>query len=125
MMVTCREIYDLCIQVDAHLLGAFDVSVGRTVQVCFPPPNPPPSRQISLDVMPSLEELSSEVLSAHIPGELGSGEVWWRDHQVWLQERGYMLRPRYKPDWIPSWADGKKRFFQCEDGHRNFVSSLI
>ncbi|KAJ3477233.1 hypothetical protein NLI96_g10607 [Meripilus lineatus] len=29
-------------------------------------------------------------------------EIFWRDHQVWLQEKGYMLRPRYHPDWIPS-----------------------
>ena len=39
------------------------------------------------------------------PGELDENEIWWRDHQVWLQERGYMLRPRYRPDWTPSWED--------------------
>ncbi|KAI0358590.1 hypothetical protein OH77DRAFT_1397313 [Trametes cingulata] len=37
--------------------------------------------------------------------ELSSSECWWRDHQVWLQERGYMLRPRYRPGWKPSWKD--------------------
>ncbi|KAI0363368.1 hypothetical protein BV20DRAFT_958430 [Pilatotrama ljubarskyi] len=37
--------------------------------------------------------------------ELSRSECWWRDHQVWLQERGYMLRPRYRPGWRPSWKD--------------------
>jgi hypothetical protein len=30
-------------------------------------------------------------------------EEFWRDHQRWLQDCGYMLRPRYMPDWQPSW----------------------
>ncbi|KAI0790923.1 kinase-like domain-containing protein [Abortiporus biennis] len=30
-------------------------------------------------------------------------EIFWRDHQQWLEESGYMLRPRYRPDWQPSW----------------------
>ena len=29
-------------------------------------------------------------------------EVFWKDQQVWLQEKGYMLRPRYHPNWVPS-----------------------
>ncbi|KAJ3478322.1 hypothetical protein NLI96_g9841 [Meripilus lineatus] len=33
---------------------------------------------------------------------LRSTEVFWRDHQVWLQEQGYMLRSRYHADWVPS-----------------------
>ena len=52
------------------------------------------------------------------PGELDQDEVWWRDHQVWLQERGYVLRPRYRPDWVPSWSDGKRSYYECEDGQR-------
>ena len=49
--------------------------------------------------------------------KLSIGEVWWRDHQAWLQERGYMLRPRYRPGWVPSW-EGKPDVdpFSCEDG---------
>ncbi|KAJ6496860.1 hypothetical protein DFH09DRAFT_945771 [Mycena vulgaris] len=34
---------------------------------------------------------------------LSKGEIYWRDHQVWLQECGYMLRPCFRPGWIPSW----------------------
>ena len=31
-----------------------------------------------------------------------TSEYFWRDHQPWLQTQGYMLRPRYHPDWVPS-----------------------
>ncbi|KAJ7144700.1 kinase-like domain-containing protein [Mycena filopes] len=44
-------------------------------------------------------------------------EIWWRDHQVWLQEHcGYMLRPRFRPGWVPSWANTGKLRIQVEDG---------
>ena len=36
-------------------------------------------------------------------GKLASGEEWWRDHQEWLAQQGYMLRSRYRPGWVPSW----------------------
>ena len=48
-------------------------------------------------------------------GGLREHEYYWRDRQVWLAERGYMLRPRYKPDWKPSWLGTKKPFIFCED----------
>lgn len=31
-------------------------------------------------------------------------EVYWRDRYHWLLENGYRLRPRYHPEWIPSWV---------------------
>jgi hypothetical protein len=47
--------------------------------------------------------MSSETLSQERPcsfdGDLTPREVWWRDHQVWLQERGYKFRPGFMPDW--------------------------
>ncbi|KAK7692291.1 hypothetical protein QCA50_003916 [Cerrena zonata] len=45
-----------------------------------------------------------------------SDEVWWRDHQVWLAERGYMLRPRYRPGWVPSWKGTGECWQRFEDG---------
>ncbi|KIM78803.1 hypothetical protein PILCRDRAFT_75089 [Piloderma croceum F 1598] len=49
--------------------------------------------------------------------KLSGFEIFWRDHQKWLQERGYMLRPRYMPDWKASWlASTKKPYWMCEDG---------
>ncbi|OSX65919.1 hypothetical protein POSPLADRAFT_1052589 [Postia placenta MAD-698-R-SB12] len=53
----------------------------------------------------------------HTEGGLTDAEYYWRDHQPWLQECGYMLRPRYRPDWVPSWLGTKKLFSQCEDGY--------
>ncbi|KAI0773748.1 kinase-like domain-containing protein [Fomes fomentarius] len=32
-----------------------------------------------------------------------ASELFWKDRQQFLQSRGYMLRPRYRPGWIPSW----------------------
>ncbi|CAL1706283.1 unnamed protein product [Somion occarium] len=37
--------------------------------------------------------------------KLRSTETFWRDHYIWLKEQGYLLRPRYCPDWVPSWKD--------------------
>ncbi|KAJ6507302.1 hypothetical protein C8R47DRAFT_1100858 [Mycena vitilis] len=53
------------------------------------------------------------------PLRLTPREIFWRDHQVWLRECGYELRPRYQPDWIPSWrTDPTKLGLLCEDGIR-------
>ncbi|RPD52649.1 hypothetical protein L227DRAFT_514514 [Lentinus tigrinus ALCF2SS1-6] len=49
-------------------------------------------------------------------GGLFEHEFFWREHQQWLADAGYMLRPRYRQDWKPSWLESKKLFFQCEDG---------
>ncbi|KAI0325242.1 hypothetical protein GY45DRAFT_1261218 [Cubamyces sp. BRFM 1775] len=50
-------------------------------------------------------------------GQLNEDEVWWRVHQPWLEERGYMVRPRYRSDWVPSWhKDGGNDYYMREDG---------
>ncbi|THH17231.1 hypothetical protein EUX98_g9169 [Antrodiella citrinella] len=36
-------------------------------------------------------------------GALHDGEVQWRDRYLFLEEHGYVLRPRYHPEWKPSW----------------------
>ena len=47
---------------------------------------------------------------------LESNEAWWMEHQKWLEEKGYMLRPRYRPEWVPSWEKkGKKEPGNAED----------
>jgi hypothetical protein len=48
-------------------------------------------------------------------GELRASEIPWRDRQPWLEEQGYMLRPRYRPGWIPSWKKSGKRWQDAED----------
>ncbi|KIK92411.1 hypothetical protein PAXRUDRAFT_829989, partial [Paxillus rubicundulus Ve08.2h10] len=49
-------------------------------------------------------------------GQLSEPEVWWSQHYEWLKDNGYLLRPRYAPDWTPSWRGTKKNWFLCEDG---------
>ncbi|RPD78678.1 hypothetical protein L226DRAFT_457210 [Lentinus tigrinus ALCF2SS1-7] len=55
-------------------------------------------------------------------------ELWWRDHQEWLAEKGYMLRPRYKPGWKPSWVGRMKKYQyaeQFEDRHRPYLIDVL
>lgn len=48
-------------------------------------------------------------------GVLKGNEVTWRDRQLFLQSRGYMLRPRLRPGWKPSWISPRKEVTDCED----------
>ena len=50
------------------------------------------------------EDWISNPLEGHEPGELGDMEKWWVERQKALELAGYMLRPRYHPDWKPSWT---------------------
>ncbi|KAH9476241.1 hypothetical protein JR316_0011812 [Psilocybe cubensis] len=53
-----------------------------------------------------------------IPTALEPREVFWRDNQPWLLSCGYQLRPRFQPDWIPSWItnpNSKKSLLDTED----------
>ncbi|KAJ7144698.1 kinase-like domain-containing protein [Mycena filopes] len=50
-------------------------------------------------------------------GDLVGLEHYWRDHQVWLEECGYMLRPRFRSDWVASWKrDPTKSPLIADDG---------
>ncbi|CAL1706289.1 unnamed protein product [Somion occarium] len=58
----------------------------------------------------------SETHITHTRDQLGLAEVYWRDRQVWLEAQGYMLRPRYHPNWVPSWKDkSNPDLFRIED----------
>jgi len=48
-------------------------------------------------------------------GRLFKAELFWRDHQPWLKECGYLLRPRYDPDWVASWKGGSGNWGEAED----------
>ena len=50
------------------------------------------------------------------PGGLRPYESWWVERQKALEQAGYMLRPRYHPDWKPSWAGTHKDHDRFEDG---------
>ncbi|KAI9512192.1 kinase-like domain-containing protein [Russula earlei] len=49
-------------------------------------------------------------------GTLFPSELWWRDHYHDIESQGYVLRPRYHPNWEPSWRKSGKDFFKAEDG---------
>ena len=56
------------------------------------------------------------------PGGIGRIERWWIERQEALEQAGYMLRPRFRPGWQPSWTGTKKPYYDFEDGHRIRVS---
>ncbi|KAG6809342.1 hypothetical protein H0H92_000633 [Tricholoma furcatifolium] len=57
-------------------------------------------------------------------GELNEIEVFWRKYTPLFKERGYTVRPRYRPDWIPSWWNTSKDWEDCEDAIANFAKHL-
>jgi hypothetical protein len=56
------------------------------------------------------------------PVNLSSYEVKWRDRQPFLESKGYMLRPRLRPGWTPSWLSTGQDYDSCEDSARLPVS---
>lgn len=62
--------------------------------------------------------------SKNDPATLHPGEIWWRDRYQVLLDNGYQLRPRFRPDWKPSWQGKNVHPFTCEDAVPNIVCSL-
>ena len=56
-------------------------------------------------------------------GEIGGPETWWVERQQALEQAGYMLRPRYRTGWKPSWVTTGKHFLNVEDGQSQSVSA--
>jgi len=70
----------------------------------------------------------AETLREYFPfedGGLDRGEAFWRENYQFLLDHGYLLRPRYSPDWVPSWIGTNKGPWNCEDGIYLAVSSCI
>lgn len=49
------------------------------------------------------------------------GEIPWKKRYHDLEQRGYRLRPRYHPDWSPSWTGTNRDPTFCEDSVMTFV----
>ncbi|KAJ3748356.1 kinase-like domain-containing protein [Lentinula detonsa] len=59
------------------------------------------------------------------PNALSETEEWWLKHFEYLKERGYMMRPRYRPGWKPSYdPKGYKGMF-AEDGQTVIHSAIM
>jgi hypothetical protein len=56
------------------------------------------------------------------PGGIGEIEKWWVERQEALERAGYMLRPRYRPGWQPSWTGTGRFYLDFEDGQGIAVS---
>ena len=69
-----------------------------------------------LEARTSLESLGMQA------GGLSRIEKQWTNRQKALEEAGYMLRPRYHPEWQPSWTNTDKFFLDAEDGQAQAVS---
>ena len=57
-------------------------------------------------------------------GHLVEYEMWWSQHYEWLKEQGFLLRPRYAPDWVPSWKEKNPEPFFYEDARGSEVSGF-
>lgn len=63
-----------------------------------------------------------EALNAQLhPPEVNEDEQIWRDRYTFFLGRGYQLRPRYAPGWIPSWIGTDIDPFYCEDAVEQIV----
>ena len=47
--------------------------------------------------------------------DLSPSERFWQQRLQYLQQHGYLLRPRYSPDWKPSWLGTSVDPSFCED----------
>ncbi|KAL4065250.1 hypothetical protein J3A83DRAFT_4360518 [Scleroderma citrinum] len=58
-------------------------------------------------------------------GRLAEFEMWWVQHYEWFKGQGYLLRPRYAPDWVPSWQGKELDRFQYEDASASALPNLL
>ncbi|KAJ7078440.1 kinase-like domain-containing protein [Mycena belliarum] len=63
-----------------------------------------------------LKKASRLVLGGYRRLSVDEGENFWRQSQPFLLALGYQLRPRYRPDWIPSWTLKTNYWGEYEDG---------
>ena len=63
----------------------------------------------------SSQEAAHEESDSDFFARLSEGEVFWRDRFELFESRGFRLRPRYRPGWIPSWTVTGEERALCED----------
>lgn len=51
----------------------------------------------------ALRERGERLHALHARGELFDSEKPWLHRFDFLKARGYLLRPRYRPDWVAPW----------------------
>jgi len=68
---------------------------------------------------PTVDEISI-VLS-----RLSNAERKWEKRAEMLEKEGYILRPRLRPGWTPSWLESGEHPLECEDGERLPVDTSL
>lgn len=76
---------------------------------------------VDTSVDPSAEVVQEDGI--HPFDKLLLGMTWWRDHQQMPESHGYLLRPRLRPGWVPSWLNSEKVPILSEDGAVSLVSN--
>ncbi|KAI5118855.1 hypothetical protein M0805_008131 [Coniferiporia weirii] len=52
-------------------------------------------------------------------------EIWWRDRSVFLESKGYQLRPRFRHGWKPSWHGTGRNPLDCEDSYNHKIRRVM
>lgn len=56
--------------------------------------------------------------------DLYPNEIRWAEYYEYLLGKGYQLRPRFRPGWVPSWKDKNLDPHECEDSWSRLVGYL-
>ncbi|RPD57465.1 kinase-like protein [Lentinus tigrinus ALCF2SS1-7] len=57
--------------------------------------------------------------------DLSPSEHFWQARHSHLKQHGYSLRPRYSPDWKPSWLGTNRDPLFCEDSIRSIARGVM
>lgn len=68
------------------------------------------------------DDADLEAIDDWTPDQLTYHEKWWVQQRAFLEEAGYVLRPRYQPGWEASWTATDGFFRDYEDGQFQPVS---
>lgn len=79
------------------------------------------SAQVKRKRLPNHAYLDEDSIQRHVKltkdgcYNLVPKEVFWKDRHRYLKDHGYLLRPRYAPNWEPSWMGTNLDPNFCED----------
>ncbi|KAJ7652049.1 hypothetical protein DFH06DRAFT_540109 [Mycena polygramma] len=73
-----------------------------------------------------MSETESQTLFDKPIGSHLDHEHFWIDHQRLLLSRGYLLRPRYHPGWVPPWTqDGARSAVEYEESRQETRQNVL
>ena len=63
--------------------------------------------------------------AVYYPPTLSPSEKLWREHYNFLNHRGYILRPRYQPNWTPTLLGNGRHYHSGEDHIMQIVRVIL